>query len=319
MEQYAALLKWFENRKNFLIVSHYNPDGDGIGSSIAVGILLEKLGKGVALYNRDGVPDNLKFLPWSQKFMTSLAGVNYDSVVMVDCAQAGRVSDEFAAVFKESDAACVDHHILESVKADIKLLDPNAASAGEVVLHLLETSKKPIDEDFAQCIYTSLVVDTGFFKYSNTNAHVLDIAARMVKEGASPWIVAKNIEESYPASRMRLLGQALSSMEFHVGGRFCSMDVTQKMLKRAGATMDQSDEFAVFPRAIENVEVSALFRELEGENVKVSLRSKDYVDVSAIAVKFNGGGHMRAAGFQTQGSLKKVKKMVLDFIKQVVR
>ncbi|MFH0799179.1 MAG: DHH family phosphoesterase [Pseudomonadota bacterium] len=311
MNEYDAFIDCLRGGKSFLIASHYNPDGDGIGSTLAMGMLLEGMGKEVTLYNRDGVMPSLSFLPGSEKIVSRLPGGKaFDISVMVDCAQRKRISDEFASFAGLGKVACVDHHLLEKPEADSKLVDSEAASTGEVVMRIMKRARMAIDAKIAQCIYTTLVVDTGFFKYSNTNAGVLALAAELVGAGAEPWVVAKNLEESCSIARMRLLGASLASLVVAQGGSYATMDVTQEMLRASGATMELSDEFAVFPRSIEGVEISALFRELGDGKVKVSMRSKDVVDVAAISRGFGGGGHARAAGFQIKGTIDEVKKRV---------
>lgn len=317
MSDYNELIDRVKKGKRFLIVSHYNPDGDAIGSTLALGILLKRLGKEVVLYNRDGVPDNLKFLPISRDVVQKIdQGDSFDLGFMMDCGQRKRISDDFAKFKGLKEVACIDHHIFETPEADISLMDSEAASTGEVVLRLLKKIGDASGADIAQCIYTTIVVDTGFFKYSNTNERTFAVVSELVRMGASPWIVAKNLEESYPVSRMKLLALSLASLRIELGGQYATMDVTQEMLKKSGATMELSDEFAVYPRSIEGVEVSALFRELPECGVKVSMRSKDVVDVAAVARGFGGGGHARAAGFQMRGTMDEMKSKLLTVLQK---
>lgn len=308
---YDAFLAKLRAAKRVLVASHYSPDGDAIGSTIALGLLLRGMGKEVLLYNRDGVPGNLAFLPGAKDISTRLGGMPAcDLAVMVDCAQRTRISDKFAASKAFADVACIDHHLLERPEATELLVDSEAASTGEVVLRLARRAGLEPGPDFAMCIYTTLVVDTGFFKYSNTSAESFALAAKLVQQGAKPWAVARNLEESYPLARMRLLALALATLDLRLGGGYATMDVTQKMLADSGAAMDLSDEFAVFPRSIEGVEVSALFRQMEDGLTKVSLRSKDVVDVAALARAFGGGGHARAAGFRVRASMVETKRRI---------
>lgn len=319
MDDYAALIDRIAKGTRFLVASHYNPDGDGIGSTLAMGICLARMGKEVCLYNRDPLPSSLAFLPGAGGIVRTLpSGGRFDCSIMVDCAQQKRISDAFAAFPGRGVVACIDHHLLETPEAELTLVDSEAASTGEVILRLARQMGMELDAPLAQCIYTTLVVDTGFYRYSNTNAHTLSLAAELVSAGAEPWDVARNLEESYPASRMRLLGQALASLSIGHGGRYATMEVTQAMLAATGALLEHSDEFAVYPRAIAGVEVSALFREGDDGRVKVSLRSKDAVDVAAIARGFGGGGHARAAGFQMRSTLEEAKRRVEEAVSGVL-
>lgn len=319
MEQYSNFISQLNKSKRFIIASHYNPDGDAIGSMLAMRLFLERMGKNVTLYNRDLFPSNLSFLSGVEKITNKLNQKDsFDMAIIVDCAQKKRVSDDFAAFKNLGVVVCIDHHLLEDSDAAIKFVDSEAASTGEVVLRIMKHAKAKIDEPVAQCIYTTLVVDTGFFKYSNTNANIFLLAHELVLAGANPWVVAKNIEESYPASRFKLLGASLSTIDLRLNGKYATMDVTQKMLKDSGAEMDMSDEFATFPRAIDGVEVAALFRELEDGRVKISMRSKDVVDVAAVARSFGGGGHARAAGFRMKSTLQEAKEKVYETVEKLL-
>lgn len=308
---YDALVKGMARATSFFIGSHHNPDGDGIGSTIALGIALERMNKRVTMYNRDGVPFNLKFLPNVDIVVSAIdANASFDMTIMVDCTQRNRISDDFADFKNTGEVVCVDHHILDRAEADYMLIDENAASTGEVVLHILEHAGSKICPEIAQCIYTTLVVDTGFFKYSNTSSHVLKVAGDLVDLGASPWFVAKHLEESHPESSLRLLALSLGTLTLDMNGGYSTMDITQDMLARSGSLMEYSEEFATYPRSIKGVEVSALFREVENGVIKVSMRSKDIVDVAKIAKSFGGGGHSHAAGFRMKCTLSEARKRV---------
>jgi phosphoesterase RecJ-like protein len=317
---YQAIVEMVREAKRFLLTSHNNPDGDGMGSALALALALESAGKTAVVYNRDGMPANLGFLPSSARVVTKLdQSYECDLAVMLDCAQRKRISDEFAAYGGARQFVCIDHHALVDAEADVSLVDCQAASTGEVVLHIIEALGLAVTPDIAQCIYTTFVVDTGFFKYSNTNAHVLEVAAKMVGAGAEPWLVAKSIEESHPASRLKLLAMSLATLRLEADGRYASMDVTQDMLKKSGADMSLSDEFATYPRTIDGVEVAALFREVEKGLIKVSIRSKDVVDVALIARGFGGGGHGHAAGFRMRCGMKEAKKRLLDEVEKALK
>ncbi len=320
MNDYAEFARRMLSADSFVIASHYNPDGDGIGSCIALGHALEGAGKRVLLYNRDEIPENLRFLPKTDKFVRSLPdGERFDMAIMVDCGQRKRISDSFAAYPGFGTVACVDHHKMEGVEADMVLLDGEAASAGEVVMRLVKEAGLVVDLVLAQCIYTSLVVDTGFFRYSSTDAHTFALASELVEMGAEPWTVAKNLDESYPASRLNLLSRSLATLELDLDGRYARMEVTQRMLAESGASMEYSDEFATYPRSIRGVEVAALFREVAGGLIKVSLRSKDLVDVAELARGMKGGGHARAAGLRISASLDDAKKKIYDAAKEALK
>ncbi len=319
MQDYETLIGLLREGQRFLIVSHANPDGDGIGSSLALATALEGMGKAVVVYNRDSVPANIAFLPGVERVTTKIdAQERFDLTIMLDCAERVRVSDDFAAFGGAGRVVCIDHHLLKESDADIEFIDSAAASTGEVVYRFMEHAGLPIGVDVAQCVYTTLVVDTGFFRYSNTTAKVLGLAACLVEKGAEPWTVAKELEESHPAERLQLLAHSLATLAFAAEGQIATMAVTREMLAETGATLELSDEFAGYPRAIAGVEVAALFRETDEGVVKVSLRSKDRVDVAAIARALGGGGHARAAGVRIRGTLDEAKAKIMKALEKAL-
>lgn len=314
MKVYNEVEKIIKSNKSFLIGSHINPDGDAIGSTLALGAALETLGKQVLIYNRDAVPDNLKFLKGCEKIVQSIPNNSFDVGIMVDCASKDRAGEPFVNAKIANMMIVIDHHRQDKIDVDVALLDESAASAGEVVLRLIEHLKVPVTKDIAMQVYCTLAVDTGFFRYSNTTERILRVAANLVAKGAHPWTVAMNLEESYRIERFRLLACALDTLEISADGKYATMEVTQKMISETKAPIQISEEFAGIPRSIKSVKVSALFREIESGKVRVSLRSKNGIDVAAIASKFGGGGHPYAAGCTINGTVAEAKKIVSDIV-----
>ena len=313
MKKKSSIFDCFRRKKNFLIVSHYHPDGDAIGASLALKLGLQKLGKKVTVYNRDAVPFNLSFLPAVGQVTQNLPSGKFDCAVMVDCAQPKRVSDDFAKAVEEKHfgtLVCIDHHLLDHKVGDIDWIEPKAASTGSVVWHLLGEMGIKKDAEIANLVYCTLTVDTGSFRYSNTTTEVFQLAAELVQTGAKPWFVASHLEENNPVERYRLMRQCLGSVEIKLSGSYATMEVTRKMLQDAGAAEDLSEDFASIPRSIAGVEVAALFREIGDGKIKVSLRSKEQIDVAKIAKQFAGGGHKHAAGCNLKCSLAEAKKQI---------
>lgn len=303
----------FKQAKSFLIVSHYHPDGDALGSSLALAIGLKSLGKKVVVYNRDPVPYNLAFLPQTKLVTQKIPAGKFDCAVMVDCAQPKRVSDEFAGALEQKrfgTLLCIDHHLLDHPIGDIDWIDAKQPSTGCVIWKILKQLKVKRTKDIANLVFCTLVVDTGSFRYSNTTATSFRLAAELLDLGADPWLISRNIEESDPLERFRLMELCLKTLTLAERGLFASMDITQAALREAKATSDMAEEFSTIPRSIRGVEVAALFREMEDGRVKVSLRSKLKVDVSKIAKEFGGGGHKHAAGCFAPGPFAQGKKKI---------
>lgn len=308
---YKKAAQFIESHDRILITAHINPDGDGIGSMLALGEALAAVGKTVVLYTRDNVPENLGFLPGADRITHELPdAADIDAAVLVDCAEPKRAGDDFEKWVGDKPIAVIDHHLYTDLPGAMMCLDESAASAGEVAWRVIGKLNTKRTSHMALNIYTTLVVDTGFFRYSNTTAEVLALAAELVETGADPWCVARNLDESHPERRLRLLAKSLGTLSILEGGRYASMDVTQAMLKETGASLADSDEFAPYPRSIDTVEVSALFREEKPGRTKVSLRSKEFVNVAEVARRHGGGGHERAAGFGIDLPLNETKKLV---------
>lgn len=311
MKVYKEVKKVIDDAKSIIIASHINPDGDAIGSTVALGQALKGMNKEVVMFNNDKVPDNLAFLNLSDEIVNKLPDKVFDAVMLVDCSSIDRAGKVFEKVKVKGSVITIDHHEINEPSINISCIDKSSASAGEVVLRLLQYLKVPILPAMAEAIYCTLVVDTGFFKYSNTTEKVLRVAADLVAAGADPWQVAKNLEESYTIARYRLLCMVLATLELSRDKKFASMHITQNMFDETGAKPEDTEEFSGIPRTIKNVEISALFREMPDKKIRVSLRSKGGADISIAARKFGGGGHPFAAGCTIVGTLDGAKEKMM--------
>lgn len=317
-EELRNIAKVLKAKQSFIVASHQNPDGDAMGSSLGLGLALMEMGKQVTFYNRDGVPENLHFLPKSDLVMKTIPAENYDLGIICDCADKTRVSEDFAKFQGIKEWMIVDHHETSQKIADYNLIIPTAAASGEVVYRVLKEMHVPFTPEIATNLYCAFVVDTGSFRYSNTNAEVLTMAADLVEHGADPWYVSRHLYENFPVTRVKVLAEVLKSLEIRREGSVAAILISQKMLKETGADLEVTEEFINYARSIQGVEVAVKFREIDPTHYRMSLRSKGKVDVSKIAAKFNGGGHKYAAGFSLDGSLEEVKKKVYAFVDQAL-
>ncbi len=336
MSDLEKIINIVQTGNRFLIVSHENPDGDAIGSMLALGLGLERVGKEVVLYNRDGATAALRFLPGSEKIISSLNDIrgNFDATFIVDCTDTSRVGEEFER-FKDSGRCgttiIIDHHQTTKPSADLYLLDSNASSTGMIVYSFLKTLSLRLDSgqalkitpDIAENLYTTIVVDTGSFRYSNTIPETFEVAAELVRLGASPSEISQTLYETEPLRRLRLLGLALPTLEVTEDGRIASITINRDMFRATGTTKEDTEGFVNFPRSIKGVEVAVLFREEEPHNGnsrwKLSLRSKGKVNAARIAEKFGGGGHERAAGCTITGTLADIKRSIFSSINEALK
>ncbi len=320
MGKYKQFIDTVKSGKNFLIASHSHPDGDGIGSTIALARGIESLGgKNAVMFNANKVPYNLEFLPGSKEMVTKIPeGMLFDVTILVDCADLKRVGGEAADLTKErtGKVILIDHHEQSGADFDISCVDVTAAAAGEVVYDILKEMGVKITPDVATLILTTFIVDTGSFRYSNTSAKLMRDAAELMDAGASTWRITVELHESDPMAYMKLLRLVLGTFDHSADGKVAWIVLTQQMLDDANAPLDVAEEFINFPRSIKGVEVAILFRELKDGKWKVSFRSKDKVDVQKIAKKFEGGGHSHAAGCSPEGNLAEIKERVFDEVQK---
>ena len=325
-EEMKAVIDAIDKSKRILITSHENPDGDALGSTLGLGLGLEKLGKEVVFYNGDGVPELLTFLPGSERIETSLEGAdNFDLAFAVDCTGTSRAGSEFEDFLKAGrcrQVVIIDHHQTNSSSADIHLLDSGSSSTGEIVYLLLKTMSVEIDEAIAKNLYTTIVSDTGSFRYSNTNPVTFRDASELVEHGADPAEISEALFESEPLRKLKLMALVLPTLSVCEGNRVASVVVDRSMFERAGARREDTEGLVNIPRSIKGVEVAVAFREEDGNGSpfwKISLRSKGDVDVARIAERFGGGGHKKAAGCSVEGALEEVQSRVFGCISEELK
>jgi len=264
--------------KRFLLMTHKDPDGDGLGSMLALGKSLSDAGKDVSLLAQDPIQPPLNLLKGADEIVSILdVDGDFDAAVALDCAEKSRL--------------------------------------GEFENHLGNYGL-PMGADVAENIFAAIQTDTGSFRYSNTTAEALRIAATLMERGANPWEISKKVMDSYSLPRLRLLEMALSTIESHHEGSIAIMILSQEMFQKAGAQQSDSERFVDYPRFIFGVELGVLMRETGENDCKFSLRSNSWLNVASLASRFGGGGHIRAAGFSSRGSLKDVKN---DFLKEAHR
>jgi len=299
--------------RRFLITSHENPDGDALGSMFGLGFALEKIGKEVVFFNSDGVPDHLKFLPHQDRVCSDIAELtgSFDATFILDCPDLERVGGGFCSGMDRGrlgSTVIIDHHDTAMNAADVNILRSDAGATGEIVFSILRHLGIEPDCDIATCLYVAIASDTGSFRFSNTSARIIRIAADLVDLGADPSEIYQAIYENEPLKKIVLLSLVLPTLEVIDGGRIASVVVERAMFKKTGTGKADTEGFVNIPRTIRGVEVAVLFREDDLDTWKVSMRSQGRVNVARLAERFGGGGHERAAGCTMEGSLPNVKE-----------
>ncbi len=303
---------------SFLLTSHESPDGDAVGSTLALASHLRGLGKDVTVYFCDPVPDHYAFLPGADRVVHALPDRRFDICFVLDVGEFRRAGNELAAFTGVGAYINLDHHVTCEEFGVINLIDPKAAATGVLVHRIIKAAGEVISCDTACCLYTSVITDTGSFRYSNANQEAFAIAGEMVSLGVNPWFIAQRLYENQPRQRLQLLALALETLTVSGSGLFASVTVTLDMYEKTGSNAEFTDGFVNYPRSIHGVEVAVFFRQIDSERIKVGFRSKGTVDVSAIAFAFGGGGHRNAAGCTVAGPLEEVRRRVFDHLEQVL-
>lgn len=304
---------------NFIVTSHYSPDGDNIGSTLGMYHTLKSLGKNVIYVLDDTTPVNLNFLANGVDIKKSdELNVNLNDFILIslDCGDIKRICVSEEIKTSVDKLICIDHHASNDNFGDLNYINPNESSTCELVYNLLKEysnllGRQLIDEKIATCLYTGLITDTGNFSYSNTNPSSFLMAHDLVSIGAERETIIQSVFQSNPYNYYKLLGETLNTLDI-VDGKIASMMLTKDMLDRNNITFNDADGVTTYTRDIEGVEVGLLFKEKAENEIKVSFRSKNYVDVSAIAQSFGGGGHVRASGCTINDSIENVKEMVIN-------
>lgn len=301
-----------------LVSVHVNPDGDALGSQLALRLALLKWGKEVVVHNLDSVPEIYRFLPGSDRITTgpALAG-SFDAMVVLDTEPSR--TGLFAGTYPARTLINIDHHVTNPREWPLLWLEPDAAATGEMVYTLIRRMGIPIDRDIALCLYTAVFTDTGSFRYTNTTPAVMRIAADLLEAGADPWLVTENVYESSSFRRMRLLGLVLAGIETTADGGIAWVAITQEMYRATGTGPEDTENFVNFVRSVRGVEVAVLMRQVAELQYKISFRSKGRVDLSGLAKSLGGGGHKNAAGCTLAGTRDEVRARVVAAVEEVIR
>ncbi len=281
--------------RHILLATHIHPDGDTLGSAVALYEALRKIGIKATLFNADAaIPSKYDYLSAYRKIRSALPE-RFDLVIASDSSS----FDRLGLKSKPAPLINIDHHKSNGRYGDINLIRPEFSSASLVVLEMLEYEEIRIDRPIANAIYTGLAEDTGFFSYENVNEHAFISATKLVGYGADPAMVGYNLKERNPLSKLRLSALVIDRLELHRNATIASATITQEMFRQTGADRNESDHLANLLRSLATVDLAILLIEEEDGTYKVSLRSKGAIDVSKIALAFGGGGHRNAAGFET--------------------
>jgi phosphoesterase RecJ-like protein len=310
----GEILRLLREGERFLVTSHSRPDGDAVGSMLAMGMLLRHLGKRADLVTADRIPQIYRAMPGAESIRSAMRVHGpYDAAILLECDGLDRARLRGLEAFYLIN---IDHHITGRAFGHLNWIDHGAASVGELVYRLVKAADAEITPEMATCIYTTVLTDTGGFCYGATRAETFALAHELVLAGADPIHVAQNLYFSTSMPKMLLLGAALSSLKRE--GRLAWLTVTHQNMVQTGASEEDCEGIVNYAVAIAGVEAAVFLRELPERRIRLSLRSKGPVNVAAIAQRLGGGGHENAAGCTLEGPIARALEEILGELRPCV-
>jgi phosphoesterase RecJ-like protein len=313
----------FRSHESFLLLSHVRPDGDAIGSQIALGFSLMAMGKTVYLVNEDGLPENLEFLPGSHQVTTPPSSpIAVDVVVALDNATEPRLGEgALHAASNRKILINIDHHVSNTRYGDVNLIDATSPATGQILYDLITTLGMPLPPESRDAIYVAISTDTGSFQYPSTTAKTYEIAADLIRRGLDVGAINSKTYDEHPYRRLELMRALLNTLVRSEDGLVAHWELRESTRVDLGLRPEDSEGLIDTIRAIRGVQVALFFEELPGGDgkIRVSMRSKDHrIDVCRIALEFGGGGHALAAGIRMPGPIEEAKSRVLDAVRRSV-
>ncbi len=317
-----AVGRFLLDHPSFFTTTHPNADGDAIASVLAVAACLRRLGRPCRVVIPDEEPHPAyRFLPGFESVEgpgAVRAGLEAAAAVVVDVPSPERLGPLKEALPPMERVANIDHHPSNTGFGSAVYVDPEASSSVELVYDVARHLGLAVDRDLATLVYTGMLYDTGRFSFSNTSAKALSIASEMLRAGVEPYEVARALYYERPLADLRALGHCMEAMELHLAGRVSVMSVPHVLYSTRTETPLDTEGFVDTALSVEGVEVACLLKEEEPGRVRVSLRSKGPCDVDAVARRFEGGGHVKAAGCSLSGSLEEAKAVLLETLAQAL-
>jgi phosphoesterase RecJ-like protein len=318
--------EFVDRYRTFLLTTHINPDGDGLGSEAALALWLQSRGKHVRILNDSVTPPAFTFLSRHvpmESFEVEVAEQRFDqsdALILLDTSNRQRIGRLAPLLDRHPiPIAVVDHHVSHAQGfGQVNVIEPEAAATGEILYDLILESGDRLTPEIAEAIYVALMTDTGSFRYSNTDTHTHRVAADLLSFGLDPQDLHARVHSHASAGRMRFFGEVLSALELHADGRLVVLEATPEHFQRHGLQGADTDGLVDLPRGIAGVEAVVLFSEVDPGKVKVSLRSNGRVSIDHVASRLGGGGHPHAAGVLLRGTRADARSRILPELERIV-
>lgn len=309
----AKVVEAIQARQSFVLTSHARPDGDAIGSQMALGLALESLGKKVRWVDSDPAPNPYRHFPSVERIeVCDTFNGDVDAVIVMECNTLERPE---VAGLDGRFVINIDHHGGNTMYGDVNWFDESACAVCEMTAEIIDALGVTWTPEIATHLYLGISTDTGSFRHANITPRTFDICRRIAEAGVNPAGLARQIYDSFSVGRVKLTGEMLHAMEFHHDQRIAILYFDDELLRQCGATKDDTDGLVNIPLGAKDVQAVALIKKQSEGDFRVSLRSKGDVDVREIAQKYNGGGHKQAAGCNMTGTLDEVKRALVDALR----
>ncbi|HHT50424.1 MAG TPA: bifunctional oligoribonuclease/PAP phosphatase NrnA [Eubacteriaceae bacterium] len=305
------------NNNSFLITSHYSPDGDALGSVIALGLLLKKLHKEVFYHIDRAFADKYSFLTDIEDLKNNIDHQKFDVGICLDCGDLNHLFGS-EALDRCSKIVNIDHHKSNTLFGTVNYVDIEASATGEIIYELLEHFKISLNIEMAIALYTAIVTDTGNFKYSNTTSKTHLIVSNLLRHSFKHWEINKKLFDEHKKTKILLMGETIKNLNFYFDGKIALSILTQAEIKELGALDEDVEGLINIGRDISGVEVSVFIKETKPSEYKVGFRSNNYVDVGEIALELGGGGHSRAAGCTILGNKDEIINNIINILSKKI-
>ena len=303
-------------RQRFVISSHSRPDGDSIGSQLAAAYALRALGKQVTVVNADPAPPPLMQFPGVPEIrIADRADGEFDAAIIMECGDLARTG---VAGLERFFVINIDHHPGNSAYGQANWFDASAAACGEMVFDLVRELNVPLTRDIATHVYLAILTDTGSFHYSTLSPRTFDICRETLEAGVDPVLVARNVYDSNNIGRLKLFGALLNAMQIDPTARIAIMYFDHEMARRTGGTYEDTEGIINLPLTVKEIQAVVFFKQAEGDEYRVSMRSKGDIDIGAVAKEFGGGGHKNAAGCTVTGPIDALQKTFIEKIEEAI-
>ncbi len=310
------IAEFIHGHQRFIVTSHVRPDGDSIGSQLALASALEQLDKRVEVFDADPYPPNCRSLPGIDRIRVGEAvNGDFDALIVLECANLERAGVEGLDAYPSVN---IDHHPVNDFFGAVNWVDPGASAVGEMLFLLFAELGTRLTGDIATNLYTAILTDTGSFQFSNTTATTFRVASDLVSAGADPARISQAVLMSQSEARIRLVGRLLDTLDFDPSRKIAWVRLDREMFAETGAARNDTEGLVNYPLSVDGVELCAFFREEAPGEYRVSLRSQGDHNVGRIASEFGGGGHRNAAGATLEGSFDEVRQRVIDALKELL-